>query len=161
VSARNSSPQKSGNLLPDFKSEFIEINVFSIGSALISHIQHSGMLEDIEKLKVSVGERLRVARIASDLSQANLAEKLDRSVETISNIERGVSLAPLDTLQAFCHQLDLNLSDLFDGDTIMQDKKRESIEMNIRLMIRKMSNEQAALSEDLVSAVWRRHSEKG
>lgn len=113
------------------------------------------MSDDIEKLKANIGERLRVARVASGLSQAKLAERLDRSVETISNIERGISLVPLDTLQSFCQQLNLELIDLFDRNDSKRDKKREGIEMKIRLMIRKMNSQEAALSEDLVTAVWR------
>ena len=50
----------------------------------------------------TVGLRVKRARQASRLTQSQLAERIDRTKEAVSNIERGVSLPALDTLQAIC-----------------------------------------------------------
>ena len=49
-----------------------------------------------------VGLRVKRAREASGLTQSQLAERIDRTKEAVSNIERGVSLPGLDTLQMIC-----------------------------------------------------------
>lgn len=50
-------------------------------------------------LKSIVGARVRAARKSAGLTQAELADTIDRTVEAVSNIERGKSLPPLDLLQ--------------------------------------------------------------
>ena len=50
-------------------------------------------------LKSVVAVRVRAARRAKGVTQAALAEAVDRTTEAISNIERGKSLPPLDLLQ--------------------------------------------------------------
>ena len=49
-----------------------------------------------------VGLRVKRAREASGLTQSQLAQRIDRTKEAVSNIERGVNLPSLDTLQAIC-----------------------------------------------------------
>lgn len=49
-----------------------------------------------------VGLRVKRTREAANLTQSQLAERIDRTMEAVSNIERGVSLPGLDTLQAIC-----------------------------------------------------------
>jgi transcriptional regulator with XRE-family HTH domain len=51
------------------------------------------------ELKSVVGARVRAARKGAGLTQAQLAESLGRTVEAVSNIERGKSLPPLDVLE--------------------------------------------------------------
>lgn len=45
---------------------------------------------------------MKRAREAANLTQSQLAGLIDRTKEAVSNIERGVSLPGLDTLQAIC-----------------------------------------------------------
>ncbi|WP_243909389.1 helix-turn-helix domain-containing protein [Methylobacterium sp. J-070] len=45
---------------------------------------------------------MKSAREASGLTQSQLAERIDRTKEAVSNVERGLSLPALDTLQAIC-----------------------------------------------------------
>lgn len=49
-------------------------------------------------LKKTVGENVRQARVASGLTQEELAKKAGLSVAYVSLIERGQRLTPLDTL---------------------------------------------------------------
>ncbi|MBF0394540.1 MAG: helix-turn-helix transcriptional regulator, partial [Alphaproteobacteria bacterium] len=69
-------------------------------------------------LKPLLGVRLRAARQARGLTQEQLAERIERTVETVSNIERGRNLPGLDTLEILAAVLDMPLAALFaDGGT--------------------------------------------
>lgn len=65
-------------------------------------------------LKSIVGARIKAARKAAGLTQAQLAEAIDRTVEAISNIERGRSLPPLDLLGRIAGEINCPLSALVD-----------------------------------------------
>ena len=69
------------------------------------------MKNDFKKL---VGIRVREARKAKGLTQEELAAAIDKTVETVSNIERGVKLPGLSTLEDIRKVLDIKLSNLVD-----------------------------------------------
>lgn len=45
---------------------------------------------------------MKQAREAANLTQSQLAERIDRTKVAVSNVERGLSLPGLNTLQAIC-----------------------------------------------------------
>ena len=59
--------------------------------------------------KKFVGLKLRQARVAMQLSQEQLAEKIGISEKHISNIERGQNYPSLDTFLRMCLVLNLSL----------------------------------------------------
>jgi transcriptional regulator with XRE-family HTH domain len=61
-----------------------------------------------------VGKRISAARKAQGLTQEQLAEAIDKTVETVSNIERGVKLCGLATLEDIRKVLNVKLSELID-----------------------------------------------
>ncbi len=63
---------------------------------------------------VQLGERIRVLRKGSGLTQERLAERADVSVNFIGNAERGESAASVKTLRRFAKALGVSLKDLFD-----------------------------------------------
>lgn len=65
-------------------------------------------------LKLIVGARLRAARKSAGMTQSRLAEACGRTVEAISNIERGISLPPLDVLDLAADALGVTLADLVE-----------------------------------------------
>jgi transcriptional regulator with XRE-family HTH domain len=69
------------------------------------------MKNDLKKL---VGKRVKALRKTKGLTQEELAELIDKTVETISNIERGVKLPGLATLEEIRKALGVNLSELID-----------------------------------------------
>jgi transcriptional regulator with XRE-family HTH domain len=71
------------------------------------------MSQDLKKI---VGVRIRAARKAEGLTQAALAEAVDRTEEAISNIERGRSLPKLELLVRLCEVLQTSLSELVEID---------------------------------------------
>lgn len=65
-----------------------------------------------QDLKLIIGARLRAARRAAGMTQSQLAEAVSRTVEAISNIERGRSLPPLDLLDRAAELLEVSLAEL-------------------------------------------------
>ena len=70
------------------------------------------MKDDFKRL---VGKRIREARKAKGLSQEDLAALIDKTVETVSNMERGIKLTGLATLEDVRKVLVVKLSDLVDS----------------------------------------------
>lgn len=62
----------------------------------------------------SFGKRLRMLRTGQQLSQQQLADRADRSVEAISNLERGLSLPGFETLENLSEALGIPIRDLFE-----------------------------------------------
>lgn len=56
-----------------------------------------------------LGEKIRELRQKHDVSQENLAEKIGLNRTSISNIEAGRQLAPLDVMYKICHTLGTEL----------------------------------------------------
>ncbi len=59
--------------------------------------------------KKFIGIKLKQARVAANLSQGQLAEKIGISEKHISNIERGLNFPSLDTFFRLCIVLGLSL----------------------------------------------------
>jgi transcriptional regulator with XRE-family HTH domain len=67
------------------------------------------------KLKQYIGARVREARLQSRMSQEQLAAAIDKSVETVSNVETGRKLTNIDTLYIICSALGKPIAFLFEG----------------------------------------------
>ncbi len=67
-----------------------------------------------DQFRVKLGERIRALRKEVELTQEQLAEKADVSVNFIGNAERGESAASVKTLRRIAKALGVNLKDLFD-----------------------------------------------
>ncbi len=85
-----------------------------------------------EDLKKFIG--LRIARIRKDreLTQARLAEVIDTSVETVSRLERGISVPSLKTLEKISKALHVHITDLLDFE--FPSLKKPSIKEGERLL---------------------------
>ncbi|OGQ59637.1 MAG: hypothetical protein A3J24_05805 [Deltaproteobacteria bacterium RIFCSPLOWO2_02_FULL_53_8] len=68
-------------------------------------------MSSIEK---RLGSRITEARLFRKLTQSELAEMIDVSVETISRIERGVSFPSIKTVEKIAVALKLSLKTLFE-----------------------------------------------
>lgn len=110
-------------------------------------------------LKMEVGARLRAARRRAKLSQEALAERVGRSVDGISNMERGVNLPSLDALIEICRALAISVADLLEGlqSEEASDQRRE-LEHELKALSNGMSLEDLTLVIDLVGAVRRRRA---
>lgn len=62
-----------------------------------------------------IGERLKKARLAKNLTQEQLAEKLDVSVAFLSRAERGNVKINLSRINQICDILNISISDILTG----------------------------------------------
>lgn len=84
-------------------------------------------------MKRTIGLRVREARKAARLTQDALAERLGRTVESVSNLERGKSLPSLEALAAIADALGLRLPDLLSGIEA-ESLDREQLQLESRAM---------------------------
>jgi transcriptional regulator with XRE-family HTH domain len=107
----------------------------------------SNMSEGIEKL---IGHSIARIRKDRELTQAQLAEMIDTTVETISRLERGVSIPSLKTLVKISRALHIPIKELMDFEyatakrasinesekllAYLQTKKPEEIRMCYRIL---------------------------
>ena len=59
------------------------------------------------------GEDIKYYRNLANLTQQELSEKIGRTEESISNIERGISIAKIDILVDLAKALGVEINDLF------------------------------------------------
>lgn len=72
---------------------------------------------DSGELKRKFGKRVQGLREAKGLTQEQLADRIGRSVDTVSNIERGVNATRIEVAHQIAVELDVDLPRLFDfGD---------------------------------------------
>jgi transcriptional regulator with XRE-family HTH domain len=64
-------------------------------------------------IRSRVALRIRTIRKCRGLTQEDLAAMIDRSVDAVSNIERGTSLAGYDTLERLAEGLGVPLAEFF------------------------------------------------
>jgi transcriptional regulator with XRE-family HTH domain len=74
------------------------------------------MTINLTSLKKQFGRRLQQVRSATDLTQEELAEKVGLTIESISNIERGIHGPSFDTLEKIILALNVPAKSLFEFD---------------------------------------------
>ncbi len=65
-------------------------------------------------LKIQFGRRLRILRKQADLTQEELAESTGLTIESISNIERGIYGPKFDNLEKIAKVINIEVKELFD-----------------------------------------------
>ena len=68
----------------------------------------------MSKLKDCFGQRLQKLRMKANITQEQLADKVDLTVESISNIERGIFGPKFDNLEKIAQALEVPVKELFD-----------------------------------------------
>lgn len=79
-------------------------------------------------IRTRVALRIRTIRKARGLTQEDLAEMIERSVDALSNIERGVSLAGYDTLERLAEGLGVPVAEFFSEPEPGQATRTEIME---------------------------------
>lgn len=76
-----------------------------------------------QKLAQTIGRAVSSRRVLKGITQGQVAEQIGVEPETISRIERGVTLAPVSRLSDIADVLDCPLSDLLrDGSPRISDR---------------------------------------
>lgn len=68
----------------------------------------------MSSLKIQFGKRLRTLRKRAGLTQDQLAESINVSVETVSNMERGIHGPKFDNLEKIANVMGLEVKTLFN-----------------------------------------------
>ena len=113
--------------------------------------QNPGMTMDLKKY---IGVKIRLGRKRLELSQPELAEKVDLATETVSNIERGIYYTKIETLERLSDFLDIPMRDFFEEvnvrDVSLNRLERESILQNFSQTI---TDSELQITLDLVKSL--------
>jgi transcriptional regulator with XRE-family HTH domain len=85
------------------------------------------------ELKDRIAVRLQAVRKIRRITQNELADRTGRSVDAISNIERGKSLPSLEMLQAIAKALDLSIAEFFTTDANERSGGNKRFALLVRL----------------------------
>jgi transcriptional regulator with XRE-family HTH domain len=92
---------------------------------------------DSRELRRRFGAQVQSLREARGLTQEALAEKIARSVDTVSSIERGINATTLETGYRLAKALEVPLARLFDisdGPSKPLPRRRGSLEQLLRVV---------------------------
>ncbi len=83
---------------------------------------------NLVSMKHKIGERIRKARMLSGLSQQNIADELELTVASYSNIERGVTDITVTRLYQLAKLLNVSIYFLLDDEvknTLLNERENE------------------------------------
>ena len=97
------------------------------------------------QLKHKIGLRVKAARTQKGLTQAQLAEAIDKAFETISNIERGKTAPSFLTLADIADVLGLPMREFFDVEDIDVSDARQRLLMQVNTLVSQLDDRQLGL----------------
>ncbi|WP_083763603.1 helix-turn-helix domain-containing protein [Paramagnetospirillum magneticum] len=106
-------------------------------------------------LKQQIGLKVRAARLKRSLTQEQLAERVDKTAESISNIERGHVTPPLDTLARIAQELDTPMTFFFEdiGTPRAVARNRLELEHRLRSLGEELTDAELRLSVSIMEAI--------
>ena len=109
----------------------------------------------MDKLTKHVASTLRAARIAKGVTQEDLAGQLGMATESISHIERAVTVPSLKTIAAAAKALDVELDELFKGlaDKRPISARRAEHEAILRRYARELGDGKLAVAIEVITAI--------
>jgi transcriptional regulator with XRE-family HTH domain len=110
----------------------------------------------VDTLKQALGLRVQAARRRAKLTQEALAEKIGRTPESVSNIERGLQLPTIETLADLARVLSVPLPELVESLTERKvAPERLRIELQLRESARGLSDNDLKIALELVEVLAR------
>lgn len=91
------------------------------------------------KIEQKLGLRVRSLRIRRGMTQENLAERINRSVDMVSKMETGASAPSFESLKRLSGALEVSMHDLFDFEGDGEDPKRIILLTKVTDIARKLS----------------------
>jgi transcriptional regulator with XRE-family HTH domain len=105
-------------------------------------------------LKRRVGHRIKLARQRRGISQEELADRVERSVDAISSIERGRALPNFITLERLSKALGTPVRDFFDiGAEVGDNPKRSRLLVELVEAARGLSDSDLELALEQLQAL--------
>ncbi len=109
-------------------------------------------MSELEKL---IGSKITEFRLLKKITQAQLAEEVNVSVETISRMERGVAFPSLKTMDKIANTLGVALKDFFDfGTGNKLDKACEREIAKVNAFLRSLSKNEISLAHKVLKDVF-------
>ena len=106
------------------------------------------------RLELQFGALVRHHRKRAGLSQAQLAEKVDRQPDAIQKLENGKSRPTFETLVRLARALDVDLRDLFgSGDFAVREGHKDSLVRILKAVSSLSEHELAIVDAMLRSAL--------
>lgn len=78
-----------------------------------------------------IGKFIQGQRKEQNLTQEQLAEKLNISKNAVSKWERGLNLPDVSIMQDLCKVLNISLNELFAGEKLLEEKYKEAADQNL------------------------------
>lgn len=104
--------------------------------------------------KTRIGIQIRELRRAKGLTQDELAALIERSTEAISNLERGISLVGVDTLERLSAKLGVPIRDFFElGAQPRLSPRRAELLARLQATAAGLNDKQLALAVNQVMAI--------
>ena len=107
------------------------------------------------ELRELFGTSLRQCRRARRLTQAQLTEATDLSLEMIGRLERGLTAPSFDTIAALVDALQVAPSELFGGEPSAITGERREILDRINKLLASTSDEKLGRAERVLAALLR------
>jgi DNA-binding XRE family transcriptional regulator len=102
----------------------------------------------------NLGRAVQFFRQKNNLTQEQLAVKIDKSEDTVSYIERGKISAKLDTLLDICKIFDISIIDLFQFETISHTTKPKAEYINeILKIMADLTEEEVHIYKNIITEV--------
>lgn len=92
-----------------------------------------------------IGKFIAERRKDKNLTQGQLAEKLDVSINAVSKWERGLNLPNVSLFKDLCTILDININELLYGEKIENDKYKSYAEENLLILTRQIEKRKKIL----------------
>ena len=98
------------------------------------------MIKSVEKL---IGTQIAKIRNNREITQERLSELINVTPETISRLERGVSIPSIKTLEKISHALHTSMKDIFDFEYLSEPDKGDAFEHEFAKLIALLKTKKA------------------
>lgn len=106
------------------------------------------------ELKKIVATNVRQLRKAHNMTQAQLAENLELSLDMVGRIERGIVAPSFNTLEALCRVFGIDSAGLFSIDVPAKLKTERAVLLNgVNSLLSRMSDKDIRQAKKLLEAL--------
>ena len=99
--------------------------------------------------QVKIGKFIAQCRKNKNLTQSQLAEKLNITDRAISKWENGRSMPDYSIILDLCNILEININDLLNGEVIMENKSEKQNELILELTKQKQESDKKLLKLEI------------